>query len=54
MRHLVGRRNIDPLVRQIAYSRCKPEAEDRADGKDMIREAARISIMLADLSAGVI
>ena len=50
VRHLIKSGN----VRQIAGSRRKPEAENGADGKNMIREAAGISIMLADLPSSIV
>ena len=50
MRHLIKSGN----VRQIADSRRKPEAENGADGKNMIREAAGISIVLVDLPSSVV
>lgn len=53
-RHSIRSGRINPLIREITDSRCKPEALNGTDRKNMICKAAGIDIMLTDLPTCII
>ena len=46
--------HVQPLRRQVADARDERVAEDRARGEDMVGEAARVGVLLADAPPGLV